>query len=411
MTRGPNRASWRAQIGDCGRLLLALWFFPWLLVPHPASALECESDGRYVMGTVLEITLCEEYAVPLRQYLDPLFAKALYLDGVLTTYNPNSPVSRLNAHAGKGPFLVPQEVSDLLTLSLRHTHLTQGTFDVTVGPLMTVWRHAAQRQTVPSRKELQRTRRAVGSDKIRFLSNRTVVLRPGMTIDFGGVGKGYALDQLQTQLKEQHIQHALLDFGQSSLWALGSPPDATGWRIVVQQPDGNPAGVLILRNQALSVSASLGQTVEIGKQQYGHIIDPRTGHPLQRDVLACVIAPTATQAEALSKALLILGEHKGIALLQHFPGVEGLLLETGGSSRMTPGWQQAVAFSSYEPPPLGSLQLPFLNSQTFDPYLERRIPPGFFRESQGVEGCSFGLARISEQPNTIQDLQYAPSRY
>jgi thiamine biosynthesis lipoprotein len=95
----------------------------------------------------------------------------------------------------------------------------------------------------------------------------------------------------------------------------------------------------------------MGQSFEINGQRYGHIIDPRTGYPLQRDLLACVIAPTATQAEALSKALLILGEHEGPALLQRLLGIEGMLVETNGGRWMTPGWQQAVAFASPEPTP------------------------------------------------------------
>jgi FAD:protein FMN transferase len=346
MSRAPIRARRKAQVGDCGRLSFALWVFTWLLVPHLALALECESDGRYVMGTVLEITLCAEHSKPLRPQLDPLFTKALHLDTVLTTYNPNSPVSRLNAQAGKGPLFVPQEVSDILTLSLRYSQLTQGTFDVTVGPLMLLWRDAVRRQTIPTQGALRRVRNRIGSDKVRLLPQHTVVLRPGMAVDFGGIGKGYALDHLQRQLQQQHIQHALLDFGQSSIWALGSPPDAQGWRILLQHSDGHPVGVLTLRDRALSISASMGQTFEIKGRRYGHIIDPRTGHPLQRNLLACVIAPTATQAEALSKALLILGEHKGIALLQRFPGVEGMLIETTGSSWMTPGWSQKVSFSS-----------------------------------------------------------------
>lgn len=342
----PNRASWSAQLEASGRLMLALWFFAWLLIPRPAGAVTCESDGRYVMGTVLEITLCAEHAGSIRQYLGPLFTIATHLDASLTTYDLNSPVSRLNASAGKGWFSVPHEVSDLLTLSLRYSQLTQGTFDVTVGPLMLLWRDAVLRHTIPTRKELRRVRNIIGSDKVRLLPHDIVVLRPGMAVDFGGIGKGYALDQLASHLKQRHIRHAFLDFGQSSIWAVGAPPNAAGWRLLVQQADGNPVGVITLRDQALSISASMGQAFEIKDQRYGHIIDPRTGTPLQRDLLACVIAPTATQAEAFSKALLILGEHKGIALLQRFPGVEGMLLEATGSSWMTPGWQRAVSFSA-----------------------------------------------------------------
>jgi thiamine biosynthesis lipoprotein len=214
---------------------------------------------------------------------------------------------------------------------------------------MLLWREAAHRQTIPTRKELRKVRRMIGSEKVRLLPHHTVVLRPGMAVDFGGIGKGYALDHLHRQLKQQDIQHALLDFGQSSIWAMGGPPDAQGWRILLQQSNGGQVGVLTLRDHALSISASMGQTFEIKGQRYGHILDPRTGRPLQRDLLACVIAPTATQAEALSKALLILGEHKGLALLQHFPAVEGMLIETAGSSWMTPGWQQAVSFSANPP--------------------------------------------------------------
>lgn len=322
------------------------WVFIWLVHAPFTWATECASDGQYAMGTVLEITLCAEDAGAVRQYLDPLFTTATHLDAALTTYNPNSPVSRLNAAAGKGPFAVPQEVSDVLALSLQYTKVTRGTFDVTVGPLMRLWRDAARRQTVPTRQELRKVQRRIGSAQVRLLPHHTVVLKPGMAVDFGGIGKGYALDQLQQQLTQQHIQHALLDFGQSSIWALGSPPDAQGWRLLVQQSDGALAGVLTLRNHALSISASMRQTLTIGQKHYGHIIDPRTGQPLQRDLLACVIAPTATEAEALSKALLILGEQAGITLLQRMPGVEGMLVETGGSSWMTSGWQQAVSFSS-----------------------------------------------------------------
>ena len=125
---------------------------------------------------------------------------------------------------------------------------------------------------------------------------------------------------------------------------MGRPPDAAGWRLLVRLPDGTLTGIATLRDQALSVSGSLGQSVTLGDRRYGHVIDPRTGQPIQRDLLACVVAPSAAQAEALSKALLILGESEGTALLERLSGVEGLLLETNGRRWETKGWQQAVSF-------------------------------------------------------------------
>ncbi len=103
--------------------------------------------------------------------------------------------------------------------------------------------------------------------------------------------------------------------------------------------------MITLRDQALSISGTMGQPFIINGQHYGHIIDPRSGKPIQRDLQACILAPTATQAEALSKALLVLGEKKGIALLQQVKNVEGLLLDADGHQWMTSGWQRATAFT------------------------------------------------------------------
>jgi thiamine biosynthesis lipoprotein len=302
------------------------------------------------MGTVLEITLCTPASsLEEQRLLQSLFTTATRFDSLLTTFSPNSPLSRLNASAGKGSQTVPPEVATILSLSLDYWRLTGGAFDVTIGPLMAVWRQAETTQTFPSAGALQQTHACVGSEKMRLSPNGTVTLtHPGMSIDLGGIGKGYALDRLAATLPGPGKTNALLDFGQSSIWALGTPGDAPGWRLLVKQPDGRTVGIVTLRDRALSISGSFGQGFTVRGQHYGHVIDPRSGAPLQRDLLACVIAPTAAQAEALSKALLILGEQQGIALLQRLPGVEGLLVEAKGQRWMTTGWTQAVAFMAGE---------------------------------------------------------------
>jgi FAD:protein FMN transferase len=304
----------------------------------------CQSDGRYVMGTVLEITLCEQS--DSRKQSDDLFARVAALEAQLTTFSPDSAVSQLNAHAGQGPMTAPPAVSEILALSLRYWQQTRGTFDVTVGPIVTIWRQATVNNEFPSKETLQQARARIGARFIALSPNGKVTLqREGMRLDLGGIAKGYAIDQLKTILLQQQKSNALLNFGQSSIWALGTPPNAPGWRVLVQRPDGEPAGVITLRDQALSISGTMGQPFIINGRQYGHIIDPRSGQPLQRNLQACILAPTATQAEALSKALLVLGEKQGIALLQQQPGVEGLLLDTNGHHWMTQGWQAATKFA------------------------------------------------------------------
>jgi len=337
----PKRiADWQTRIVICVCALLAS--------TQPAAG--CVSDGRYVMGTVLEITLCAPDVAQDRRALQTLFATAAHLDALLTIFSPESPVSQLNARAGRGAQVVPPEVAELLSLSRSYWQSTNRTFDITVGPLMALWRQAAATRTLPSPTAVQQAWTRIGSEKIKLLPhNRVALTQLGMAIDLGGIGKGYALDQLTSLLRRQGLFRALLDFGQSSIWALGTPPDAEGWHLLIQQPDGGTVGIITLRDQALSVSGSLGQTFVVNGNRYGHVIDPRSGEPLRRDLLACVIAPSATQAEALSKALLILQEREGIALLQRFPGVEGLLVEASGHRWMTPGWTAQEIARSHSP--------------------------------------------------------------
>ena len=144
---------------------------------------------------------------------------------------------------------------------------------------------------------------------------------------------------MRPPLREAGVAAALLSFGQSSAWAIGAPPGLEGWRLLARAPDGGFAGILTLRDDALSVSGSLGQWTEIEGRRYGHVLDPRSGEPLVRRREALVVTPSATLAEALSKALLVLGEDEGIALIESVDDCEALLLDQDGREWRTSGWQ------------------------------------------------------------------------
>lgn len=322
-------------------------------IASAAGSPGCETDGTYVMGTVLQVTLCPgdptETEATRRNVppMDGVFALARRYDALFTTYADDSPVSKLNARAGQGAQPAPDEVADVLKLAQRYATLTHGAFDVTVWPLLRVWRDAEATGEPPSPAALASALRLVGSHKIEF-SEAGFVLLPdrGMALDLGGIGKGYALDRMIERLREQGVTDALLNFGQSSLWALGRPTDAEGWRLALRQPDGGIAGFVTIADRALSVSASLGQNQRIAGKRYGHVIDPRTGRPVEHDLLACVVAPSAAQAEALSTALVVLGEVEGLALVEGMEGAEALLLDANGARWATIGWGAATRFET-----------------------------------------------------------------
>ncbi len=302
------------------------------------------------MGTVLEISLYGLEPQPAARALDDLYAVADELDALLSVYQPDSELSQLNRMAGRGPQPVDPAVAEILRLSIAYSNLTHGAFDVTIGPLVELWEEAAARDALPTTAELADARSRVGSDAIDVGPDGAVSLaREGMKINLGGIAKGYALDRMLPLLEQHGVESALLNFGQSSTWARGAPPGSPGWRLLVRGPGGEFVGTIALRDQALSVSGSIGQWVEIGGRRYGHIVDPRSGGLLTSQRQAVVVARDASLAEALSTALLVLDPEAGLAVVAAQPDCEALLIEETGERHSTPGWSASVRFEPLPP--------------------------------------------------------------
>ncbi len=274
------------------------------------------SDGRPAMGTVLEITVVAPDEATGRRWIEGCFARVDALERRLSSWDPDSDVSRLNRAARDSDPGADaetdaewQRVDPVVALALadakRFARQTGGAFDVTVGPLISLWRRGAADGRVPSDAELAQARSRVGAEWIAIEAGR-VSLQPGMALDLGGLVKGWALDRVGVWLGDQGATRALLNFGGSSLLALGTPTDAPAWRVLVGAGKRR-IGVLAISDQHASVSASLGQFYEIGGQRFGHVIDPRTGQPVSREVLAIALGASGALAEAWSTALLVRG--------------------------------------------------------------------------------------------------------
>lgn len=304
------------------------------------------SDGRYAMGTVLEITVVAAEPASGRAAIDRAFAEAARLEPLLSNWDPDGALARFDAAAGRGPQQVDPELARVLAASLALTRRTHGAFDVTVGPWVQLWRMAAERGRLPSAAQRAHARALVGAEGLRVdvEAGTAELVRAGASVELGGIAKGWALDRMAAILREAGVGAALLSFGQSSLWAIGAPPGGPGWRLLVRDPAGGYAGTMTLHDRAVSVSASLGQSIEIDGRRYGHVLDPRSGEPLVRAAQAVVLAPDATAAEAFSKALLVLEPGEGVALLEAEPGCEALLLLDDGRRWETSGWQAASGF-------------------------------------------------------------------
>ena len=228
---------------------------------------------------------------------------------------------------------------------------TGGAFDVTVGPLIELWVEAAHGDKLPTEAALSAARRRVGVSRLRIEPGGRVSLGPGTTIDLGGIAKGFALDRIAAELRAAGFDRGLLSFGQSSIQALGRPPDAPGWRLLLRSPDEDFGGLVLLEDQALSVSSTLGQWSEVEGRRYGHVIDPRSGRPIERGRQAAVVAATAAEAEVLSTALVVLDESDGVDLVESTPGAEAFVLDEEGFAFASSGWSRATRFERLDRSP------------------------------------------------------------
>ena len=322
--------------------------------PEPASdsaetRAECPafvSDGQYAMGTVLEASICAPDRASGEALLRELFAGVAELEHSFSTFDPASEISGLNRAAGRGPQPVSPALARLTADSLGLSALTGGSFDPTVGPLVSLWQAAGKAGRRPSAVELAATRARVGASGVRAdPAAGTVELRAaGAALDFGGIAKGWALDRACERLRAAGVTRAFLSFGESSLAAIGASPGSDGWGVALTDASGHFAGTVEIRDRSLSVSGSLGQYVEIDGRRYGHVIDPRSGEALESARVAVVLAADGASAEALSKALLVLGETEGIAIVERL-GAQGLLLDESGATFETSGWRTATGYS------------------------------------------------------------------
>lgn len=281
------------------------------------------------MGTEFRIVTYAPNSAVAWSAVRAAYKRIIELEKIFSDYEDDSEVTQLSLSSGSGEWRqVSLELWEVLTFSLQMSKLTDGAFDVTVGPYANLWRRARRKRQLPEEQWMQKARAAVGYQHIKINPvNRSVKLDvPSMRLDFGAIAKGYAADQAMQVLYRYGITRAFVSA--SSDYHLGDPPpDRQSWRIKAPTPDlgsqkGSPAIVICLSRYSLSTSGDLYQYAEINGVRYSHIIDPRTGLALRNPVQVNVIAPTGMLADALATALCVLEPEQGLRLLKKFPGTE-----------------------------------------------------------------------------------------
>jgi FAD:protein FMN transferase len=259
-----------------------------------------------------------------------VFDRLKHFDRVMSDYDPDSELSRLCATAGSGKAVkVSDELFAVIAESQRLAEATGGAFDITVAPVVKLWRAARRKKQLPTAEQQAAAMALVGYRSVRLdpAAMTVELLKPGMQIDLGGIAQGYAADDAMRILREAGMTRALVDVS-GDIRVGEAPPDRDGWRVEIEAlrprtAEGSPAEPrhVTLANAAISTAGDAYQSTEIEGVRYSHIIDARTGHPMNEPCSVTVIARDALTADGLDTALCILDDAAGRALASKSRGV------------------------------------------------------------------------------------------
>ena len=294
-----------------------------LLLSARAADLQRFAFEKAEMGLPFRITLYASDEAVAKAASDAAFARIAVLNSTFSDYDSDSELSRLSRTSGQGKAVpVSRDLWLVIERAQALAERTDGAFDITVGPLVNVWRRARRKQELPSAELIAEMRPRVGFKNVRLDPQaRTVeLLVPEMRLDCGAIAKNYAVDEALAVLKARGITSALVG-GSGDMAAGDAPPGQPGWRIEVAAldvPGAPPPQIVFLKNRGIATSGDVFQRVEIGGKRYSHIVDPRTGYGLTDHSLVTVLAPDCTAA-CLATAVSVLGPDRGLRLIEEVP--------------------------------------------------------------------------------------------
>lgn len=293
---------------------------------------------RPLMGTTWTIEVVDHgHADVARHAIDQAYGELARIDRLMSEWKPESPISQVNAAAGKHAVEVPEELRAIIERSNRYSEMSEGAFDITWHGMANIW-HFDDRFVVPTKAEVDEARRHVNYRAIRIEGNRVFLPEAGMSIGLGGIAKGYAVDRASEVLARAGFHDSLVDGGGDI--RVSGTHGGVPWQMGIQDPR-QERGTLIGRVPASNVAVVTSGDYErfriVNGVRYHHIIDARTGWPATAACSVTVISPTAEQGVVLAKIVFIFGPEKGLAIARA-EGVDALLIDSAGKRYTTDGF-------------------------------------------------------------------------
>ncbi len=318
------------------RLALFVLFFTLI---SACSRVKTMQKTESIMGTEVTITVVAKSEAEGSAAIDAGMAEIRRFDRMMSLYKDDSEITKANLAAGKRPVRVSPEMIEVVEEANRISELTNGAFDVTVGPLVVLWQMRLKQGKAPSDREIANIRQRVNYKNIVINKKESTIFlkKPNMIMDFGGVAKGYAADKVAELLKKRGIENAIVALA-GDIRVIGKRPDGSPWRVGVQHPREKDKALTILdlSDKYISTSGDYERYKVIKKKRYHHIIDPRTGEPSEGMQSVTLVSDRGAIGDPLTTALFILGTEQGMKIVKSL-GYEAIFDDSKGDVAITDG--------------------------------------------------------------------------
>jgi FAD:protein FMN transferase len=296
------------------------------------------------MGTLGTITAVAPDQEVGHKAIQAGFDEIKRLERLLSTWTPESELSRVNAEAGRRPVTVSQETLELVLRSMEMARLTEGGFNIAVGPAVEAW-SVTEHQRIPSNEELEQFKLLVDMASIQVNKNAQTIFLPhkGMKIDVGGIGKGYAVDRAAEEMKKAGAKGGVVALS-GDIKAFGALPLTAGFSVGIKHPrkSGVLMAVIDLRDEAISTAGDYERFFERDGIRYHHILDPQTLRPAWSCQSVTVIGKEGTVVDGLDTGIFVLGPERGMALVERLSGVEAVIIDDQGKMTVSSGLQSRL---------------------------------------------------------------------
>lgn len=297
------------------------------------------SKTEYFMGTVVTVTLYDNKS---EKIIDKAFEEVKKIEQLVSINMEGTELDEVNNNAGIKPVKVSDDTYNIIKKGLEYSSLTNGSFDITIGPLVKLWSIGLPEAKVPTIEEIKEKIQYINYNDVELNnSEKTVFLKkPGMIIDLGGIAKGYTADVIAQTLKDEGVEKAIIDLG-GNIYALGEKAENTLWRIGIQNPDqtrGEIVGSINVKDKSIVTSGIYERFIEQDGAKYHHILSPKSGYPYDNEIAGVtIISDKSIDGDALSTSVFSMGITKGLEFINSLPDTEAIFITKDHKIYLTEG--------------------------------------------------------------------------